>query len=62
MSYRINDTLWNLGDVRMKYKVITFKRVDDLEEYLNNSDVELNDIKITMNHNLILLVIKNKDE
>ena len=46
----------------MKYKVITFKRVDDLEEYLNNSDVELNDIKITMNHNLILLVIKNKDE
>ena len=58
----MDDTLWNLGDVRMKYKVITFRRVDDLEEYLNNLDVKLNDIKITMNHNLILLVIKNKDE
>ena len=58
----MDDTLWNLGDVRMKYKVITFKRVDKLEEYLNNSDLELNDMKLTMNHNLILLVIKNKDE
>ena len=41
----------------MKYIVETFRGAKDLEDYLNKLEVDVADIKITINHNLILLVV-----
>lgn len=46
----------------MRYRVKTFHSTIELEEYLNESKVDINDIKIAMNHKMILLIIRYKLE
>lgn len=41
----------------MRYIVKTFGGTKDLEDYLNKLEVDVVDIKITINHSMILLVV-----
>ena len=41
----------------MKYIVKTFTDTKDLEEYLNKEEPHIDNVKISINHNLILLVV-----
>lgn len=43
-----------------KYEVKLFCTVEELESFLNNKQVELEDIKITMSNRSILVVVRRR--